>query len=153
MCEYGTAVTLDPLRERELRLPVSAQTQTQPRRHPHLAGIDRARIQRSERAAQPRAHVLCERLTAHMYLDRQLHGEAAQRAVFLGIDDIRRNAALDLCALVRKREIPKAERPLRDHECAEIAERVGHDGVHAARLLLGAVKDPRIHSVLLLAQL
>ena len=88
-----------------------------------------------------------------MHLDRQLHGEAAQRAVFLGIDDIRRNAALDLCALVRKREIPKAERSLRDHECAEIAERVWHDGVQAARLLLGAIKDPRVHSVLLLAQL
>ena len=153
MREHGTAFTLDALRERKLRLPVSAQAQTQPRRHTHLAGIDRARIQRSERAAQPRAHVLCERLAAHMHLDRQLHGEAAQRAVFLGIDDIRRNAALDLCALVRKREIPKAERPLRDHERTEVAERVGHDGVHAARLLLGAVKDPRIHSVLLLAQL
>ena len=58
MREHGTAVTLDALRERELRLPVGAQAQTQPRRHSHLAGIDRARIQRRERAAQPRAHVL-----------------------------------------------------------------------------------------------
>lgn len=88
-----------------------------------------------------------------MHLDRQLHGKAAQRAVFFGIDNVCCNAALDLCALVRKREIPKAERALRDHERTEVAERVGHDGVHTARLLPDAVKDPRIHSVLLLTQL
>ncbi len=55
--EHCATVALDPVRERELRLPVGAQAQAQPRRDTHLARIDGARVQRGERTAQPRPHV------------------------------------------------------------------------------------------------
>ena len=151
--EHRTAVALDAVRECELRLPVGAQAQAQPRRHTHLARIDRARIQRGERAAQPRPHVRRERLAADAHLHRQFHREAAQRAALLRVDHIGRDAALDLRALVRKVQIPEAECALRDHDRADIPQRVGHNGVRAAGLLLRAVKHPRVHHAFLLAQL
>ena len=151
--EYCAAVALDPVRERKLRLPVGAQAQAQPCCDAHLARIDRARIQRSERAPQPRPHVRRERLAADAHLHRQLHREAAQRAALLRIDYVSRDAALDLCALVRKVQIPEAERALRDHDRANIPQRIGHNGVHAAGLFLRAVKHPRVYHAFLLAQL
>ena len=151
--EYRAAVALDAVCERELRLPVGAQAQAQPRRDTHLARIDGARVQRGERTAQPRPHVRRERLAADAHLHRQLHREAAQRTALLRIDYVSRDAALDLRALVRKVQIPEAERALRDHDRANIPQRIGHNGVHAAGLFLRAVKHPRVHHAFLLAQL
>ena len=151
--EYRAAVALDAVRERELRLPVGAQAQAQPRRDTHLARIDGARVQRGERTPQPWPHVRRKRLAADAHLHRQLHREAAQRAALLRVDHIGRDAALDLRALVRKVQIPEAERALRDHDRANIPQRIGHNGVRAAGLLLRAVKHPRVHHAFLLAQL
>ena len=151
--EHCAAVALDPVRERELRLPISMQAQAQPRRDTHLARIDGARVQRGERTAQPRPHVRRERLAADAHLHRQLHREAAQSAALLRVDHIGRDAALDLRALVRKIQIPEAERALRDHDRADVPQRIGHSGVHAAGLFLRAVKHPRVHHAFLLAQL
>ena len=151
--EHCAAVALDPVRERELRLPISMQAQAQPRRDTHLARIDGARVQRGERTAQPRPHVRRERLAADAHLHRQLHREAAQSAALLRVDHIGRDAALDLRALVRKIQIPEAERALRDHDRADVPQRIGHNGVHAAGLFLRAVKHPRVHHAFLLAQL